>query len=141
MPQRESRLVLLVARACIALVCVHVAFSCWSLYRRIRQVLRVDVRVSSTALGPGATVSYDVVTSGEVSNRILLELVQGARAETLFVERGRVNAVNTYDPRVFRSVARCPSRRSCSPDSRPGRRPSVSPASAVRSSCARPHPG
>jgi hypothetical protein len=52
-----------------------------------------------------------VITSGETRNRILLELVQGTNRETLFEQRAQVNAVNTYDPRVFeyaRTVAITP---------------------------------
>lgn len=82
-------------------VCIHVTLSAWSTYRRIWQVLRIDLHVSSPVLAPGETVTYDVVTSGETYNRILLELVQGTRAATLFERLSEVNAVNTYDPRVF----------------------------------------
>lgn len=76
-------------------------FFCWSMYRRIWQVLRIDLRASSTVLVPGATVRYDVITTGETQNRILLQLVQGTHAETLLEQRARVNSVSAYDPRVF----------------------------------------
>jgi hypothetical protein len=48
------------------------------------------------------TVSYDVITSGETRNRIVLELEQGTHAETLLEQRARLNAVSAYDPRLFR---------------------------------------
>jgi hypothetical protein len=47
-------------------------------------------------------VSYDVVTSGETKNRIMLELVQRSHSATLFEQRAAVNVVSAYDPRVFR---------------------------------------
>lgn len=93
-----------IKRVCIAAVCVHVLFSSWSLYRRIWQVLRIELHASSLILTPGETVSCDVVTSGETHNRILLELVQGTHTETVLEDRAPVNRVNTYDPRVFEYV-------------------------------------
>ena len=102
MPQSESRVVLWVTRVLIALACMHVVLSCWSTYRRIWQVQRIELRVSSPMLAPGVTVSYDVITSGETRNRILLELEQGTQSETLMEQRARQNAVSAYDPRLFR---------------------------------------
>ena len=99
---RESRVVREVRRASIVVACLLLVSFSWSIYRRIRQVLRVDVRVSSPVLGPGSTVGYDVVTSGEVQNRIRLELVQGARREVLLEQRARHNRISGLDPRVFR---------------------------------------
>jgi hypothetical protein len=101
-PGRESTAVLWVKRLCIAAVAIHMVFSAWSLYRRIRQVIRIDLESSSSVLVAGATVSYDVIASGEVHNRIRLELVQGDHAETLREERTRVNSISAYDPRIFR---------------------------------------
>ena len=102
MPRRESRVVLWVWRAVIAIACIHAVFFCWSIYRRIWQVLRIEVRATSTVLVPGSAVGYDVITSGEVRNLIRLELVQGAQREILLEQRARVNSVSAYDPRVFR---------------------------------------
>ena len=86
----------------IALACVYMLFASWSLYRRIRQILRIEVRATSLVLTPGSTVGYDVVASGETQNRIRLELVQGERSELLLEQRARVNAISALDPRVFR---------------------------------------
>src|SRR5436190_740663 len=98
----ESRVVFWVRRVLITAACIHMMFFCWSIFRRLRQVLRIAVTTSSSVLRPGSTVSYDVITSGEVQNRILLELIQGSHAETLLEQRGAVNGVSAYDPRVFR---------------------------------------
>jgi hypothetical protein len=94
--------VIWVKRVCIAALAIHLVFAAWSLYRRIWQVLQIEVESSSTVLRPGATVSYHVITSGEVHNRIRLELVQGAHVETVREERARVSAISAYDPRIFR---------------------------------------
>ena len=100
--RRESRVVRHVRRAVLAVACIYAVLAAWGLYRRIRQVLRIDVHASSRVLVPGSTVGYDVVTSGEAQNRIRLELVQGERREVLLEQRARVSASNTIDPRVFR---------------------------------------
>jgi predicted dithiol-disulfide oxidoreductase (DUF899 family) len=52
-------------------------------------------------LTPGASVGYDIVTSGAVQNRLVLELVQGTRTEVLFEQRGEHNRVSDLDPRIF----------------------------------------
>ena len=102
MARRESRVVLQVRRVVIAVACVYAVSFSWSIYRRIRQILRIEALASSLVLRPGSTVGYDVVTSGEVQNRIRLELVQGTRREILLEQRARVNRVSGLDPRVFR---------------------------------------
>ena len=102
MPRGESRVVFWVRRALIAIACIHVVFFCWSMYRRIWQVQRIEARATSTVLVPGSVIGYDVITSGEVPNLIRLELVQGAQREILLEQRARVNSVSAYDPRVFR---------------------------------------
>ena len=86
----------------IGLICFHACLWPWELYRRIWQVLRADLLVSSDVLTPGATIAIDVVTSGEVQNRIVLELVQEMRRETLLEFRGELNRMNVYDVRTYR---------------------------------------
>jgi hypothetical protein len=102
MPAPEPRATFWVRRACLVLFGIHLLFSIWDLYRRIWQILRVDVAVSATALRPGASVFTDVIATGETHNRMLLELRQGDRARVLYEERARVSTVAMYDPRVFR---------------------------------------
>ena len=102
MARRESRVVRLVRRGAIVIACIYAVSFSWSIYRRINQILRIDAHATSLVLAPGSTVGYDVVTSGEVQNRIVLELVQGARTEILREERASVNRISGLDPRVFR---------------------------------------
>ena len=105
MARRESRIVRGVGRAVIVLACIYAVSFSWSIYRRINQILRIEAHASSPVLAPGARVGYDVVTSGEVQNRIRLELVQGARSEMLHEQRASVNGISGLDPRVFRYTA------------------------------------
>lgn len=102
MARRESRVVTQVRRAMIAVACIYAVSFSWSIYRRINQILRIEVRVTSLALVPGSRVGYDVVASGEAQNRIRLELVQGGRSEVLHEQRASVNGISGLDPRVFR---------------------------------------
>lgn len=102
MARRESRVVRQVRRAMIAVACIYAVSFWWSIYRRIWQVLRIEARATSLVLVPGSTVGYDVVASGEVRNRIRLELVQGAQSEVLLEQRASVNRVSGLDPRVIR---------------------------------------
>jgi hypothetical protein len=74
---------------------------CWSIYRRIWQVQRIDVIAPSPDLAPSSKVGYDVITSGEVRNLIRLELVQGDQRETLLEQRSDRNRISAYDPRWF----------------------------------------
>jgi hypothetical protein len=103
-PLRESRVTRWVRRALIAIVGIYACLFCWNIYRRVWQVLRIEPRATSTVLRPGATVGYDVVTSGEVPNLIRLELVQGARSEILLEQRSRLHSISAFDPRVYRST-------------------------------------
>jgi hypothetical protein len=108
LPTRESRAVVWVWRVLLVVACVHSVLFCWSIYRRIWQVLRIEVRAPSTVIGPGSLVGYDVVTTGEVRNVIRLELIQGAHTEILEERRGRLSVISAYDPRVFRETALIP---------------------------------
>ena len=102
LPQNEPRVFRWLRRFAITTLCIHLALSCWSLYRRIWQVQRIELLASASVLAPSAMVGYDVVTSGEVQNLIRLELVQGAQREILLEHRAGRNRISAYDPRLFR---------------------------------------
>ena len=101
----DSRFQRWARRCAVGLICFHVCLLPWELYRRIWQVLRADLVVSSDVLTPGASISIDVVTSGEVRNRIVLELLQETRQETLLEFRGELNRMNVYDVRIYRYLS------------------------------------
>jgi hypothetical protein len=102
MARRESPAVRYVRRLSIAVACVYGVLFWWNMVARIRQVMRIEARVSSMQLTPGSSVGYDVITSGEVPNRLVLELVQGERREILFEQRAGFHRISAIDPRVFR---------------------------------------
>src|SRR5262245_30198850 len=87
LPRDESRVSRWLLRFTIVTLCLHSALFCWSIYRRIWQVQRIEVIAPSPVLRSAAVVGYDVITSGEVRNLIRLELVQGARQETVLEQR------------------------------------------------------
>jgi hypothetical protein len=100
--RRESPAVRYVRRFSIAVACVFGVLFWWNIFARIRQVIYIEASVPSTVLGPGSTVGYDIVTSGEVPNRLVLELIQGDQREMLIEQRGRFHRIRAIDPRVFR---------------------------------------
>jgi hypothetical protein len=108
MARRESRVVRFVRRAAIAAGCLYALSFTWSIYRRLRQILHIEARASSPVLTPGSAVGYDVIASGEVPNRIRLELVQGTRREVLLEQRASMNRIRSIDPRVFRYTPTVP---------------------------------
>jgi hypothetical protein len=102
MARRESPALRYVRRLSIAVACVYGVLFWWNMVARIHQVMRIEARVSSPVLTPGCIVGYDIITSGEVPNRLVLELVQGERREILFEQHARSHRIRTIDPRVFR---------------------------------------
>lgn len=91
-----------VRRGVIVASTITVMLCSWSAYRRIWQVLRLDLTVSSPVLAPGATISADVITTGEVPNPMRLELIQGSHRETLWEGHGKLPTVRSFDPRLYR---------------------------------------
>lgn len=99
---REPRAVRYVRRAAIVVACLYAVSFSWSIVRRVRQILHIEAQASSLVLVPGSTVGYDVVASGEVQNRIRLELVQGEHREVLLEQRAGITGYDGIDPRVLR---------------------------------------
>lgn len=88
----------------LPLLAVHVALATWSGYRAIVQVFELELHSTSAVLTRGSTVGADVVSSGRVPVTLRLELVQGARVETLAVTRVRDSENPSYDPRSRRGA-------------------------------------
>jgi hypothetical protein len=65
----------------LPLLAVHVVLATFSGYRAIWQIWRLELHVSDTVLRPGATLGFDLVSSGRVESDAQLELIQGAVAE------------------------------------------------------------
>ena len=92
-------------RVILPLLGVHFTLALWSGYRAIVQVFSLNVQLSSPTVRPGATVGYDVVSSGRAPVTVTLELVQGPRAETLAVRRVATSIDPAYDPRTKKGSA------------------------------------
>lgn len=90
-----------VRRGVIALVSLHAVLALWSGYRAIWQVWRLEVRISTPVVHAGSVVSVVALTSRRVPNPIVVELRQGARAETLIARRARQNDLAVYNPRFY----------------------------------------
>ena len=91
---------LVVARRLILLVAVpFFLVDGFSIYRRLSQLRRLDVQVGSVDLRAGSAVTLDASSWATTMVTVRLELVQGARSETLLLHRLPPNAEATLDPR------------------------------------------
>jgi hypothetical protein len=101
----QPRSMKLLWRILLPLLIVHVVLATWSGYRAIVQVFDLDLHVTNTALRQGATLGYDVVTSGRATVTVRLELIQSAHAETLVVRDVPGSFNPSYDPRSRKGSA------------------------------------
>jgi hypothetical protein len=83
----------------LPLLGVHIVLATISGYRAIWQIYRLTIRTSNPVLQPGASVGFDLVSSGRVESDAQLELIQGTVAETLAVKFLPRNTNASYDPR------------------------------------------
>ena len=89
----------------LPLVSVHLILATFSGYRAIWQIRRLDLRMNSTALGPGSVVGLEVESWGRAEADAQLELIQGAVAETLATTFLPRNHLAVYDSRPQRGAA------------------------------------
>lgn len=82
---------------------VWVVIALISGYRAIWQVQSLELDVPDETLRPGSTLTVKTLSSGRVNVTVVLELVQGARAETLATQRMPSNHP-TFIPRWRRGV-------------------------------------
>jgi hypothetical protein len=71
----------------------------FAIYRRLTQLRRLDVLVTSTELRAGSAVIVEASSWATTVMTVRLELVQGARSDTLLVHRLLPNEEATLDPR------------------------------------------
>ena len=101
---RDPPVVRVVKRAVLGVLAVHALLALFSGYRAVWQIWRVDVRAPGPVLCAGDVVRASVVSSGRARAELRLDLVQGARVETLGVRVLRGNRVAVYDPRWGRGA-------------------------------------
>lgn len=92
----------IVKRVTFVALAIHVALASYSGYRAIVQVRGLEVRASDPVLRSGSRVEAEVVSSGRTEVGVQLEVIQGARAETLGVQWVQRSREAAYDPRTRR---------------------------------------
>lgn len=102
--QERPRWSAVLARVTLAFVCLWAASALWSGYRAIVQIFRLELSPAGGVLRGGSTLRADVVTSGRARASVRLELVQGARTETLGTLAIRGNRDGALDPRPRRAT-------------------------------------
>ncbi|HKR60861.1 MAG TPA: hypothetical protein VJS64_14160 [Pyrinomonadaceae bacterium] len=95
----ESRWLVLLKRALLAVVAVHLIIGMISSYRAYFQVHSLDVHTSNV-LQVGSVIQSDVVTYGRTAVDVRLELVQDEHAVTLQEQHLAGNEFGFYDPRT-----------------------------------------
>jgi len=71
----------------------------FAIYRRVTMLRRLNVHVDDAQLRAGSAVILDASSWATTMMTVRLELVQGARSETLLLHRLPPNAEATLDPR------------------------------------------
>jgi hypothetical protein len=94
--------VAVVRKLVIVLIAVHVPLACWSGYRAIVQVQRLELSAPDRVMRGGSGVSVGIVSSGRATVDVTLEMIQGGRAETLGTRRVQTGGSPAYDPRFRR---------------------------------------
>ena len=101
LPMRMARWFVLIVAVPFALLLS------FAMYRRWIQVRSLSVSASGTALRSGSSVVVEASSWATTTMTVHLELVQGARAETLLVHRLLPNAPDpTMDPRPRHATVR-----------------------------------
>ena len=90
-----------VKKLILVILAALLIFGAISAYRAWVQVKSLDLIFPGAPLTAGSTVRVNVVTSGRVPVNVQLELIQGARAETLAVQRVFTHREPFWD---FRSI-------------------------------------
>ena len=96
---RESRPIVLLKRAMLAVVALCFVTASASGYRAYYQVRSLELKLDETTLHEGSLIRIDVSGSGRTSIDVRVELIQGARSETLSVQSMRGNEWASFDPR------------------------------------------
>ena len=92
----------LVRKVLIVFVAVHIPLALWSGYRAIVQVQRLELSSTDHVMRGGSAIRVGVVSSGRTSVDMTLEMIQGARAETLGTRHVNGSRNPAYDPRFRR---------------------------------------
>lgn len=103
---RDARPAALMKWAALVLVALCVVAALASGYRAYYQVYGLEIQLSEPALRAGSVIQVAVTGSGRTTIDVRVELVQGARSETLAVRGVRGNDWPSFDPRPRRASQR-----------------------------------
>jgi hypothetical protein len=99
LPSREARPIVLLKRAGLLLLALCVVTALASGYRAYYQVRSLGLRLDEPTLHDGSSIRVEVSGSGRTHIDVRVELIQGARSETLAVYRVPGNEWASFDPR------------------------------------------
>ena len=95
----ESRPITLLKRAVLVVLALCFVTALASGYRAFYQVRSLELRPDGPILREGSVIEFDVSGSGRTTIDVRVELIQGARSETLAVHQMRGNEWAAIDPR------------------------------------------
>ena len=101
--EEESRSSRILRRAVLLFIAVHIPLAIVSGYRAIVQVKSLELTATERTLRDGTTVRADVVSSARVHVTLRIEMIQGARVDTLDTTLVPKNRDAAYDPRSRRA--------------------------------------
>jgi hypothetical protein len=104
LPDRDARPVALLKKAALVLLAVALGTAVASGYRAYFQVYGLELQVDEPILRGGSVVRTGVSASGRTTVSVRVELIQGARSETLAVHVVRGNDWASFDPRPQRAA-------------------------------------
>lgn len=83
------------------IISVHVLAGLWSADRAWTQVRSLTVKVAGPEIGAGSAPRIEVVTSGRVTIRVFVTLVQGTHTDTLALQTIGGHRDGFWDPRFI----------------------------------------
>ena len=101
----EPRVYRYLRRFTMVVLAIWIPLALFSGYRALVQVYSLDLRVSPSRLEAGSTITAAVATSGRVHVRVVLELIQDGRSDTLDAFIVRSSRPASIDPRARRALA------------------------------------
>lgn len=102
-PFEDSHSVVVVKRAFLVVLAVCCLVAAMSGQRAYFQIRDFDIHSSERVLRAGSRVQTSIVTSGRAFADVRLEMIQGARSETLAVQQVAKNDYALIDPRRQRA--------------------------------------
>jgi hypothetical protein len=97
---KDARSIALLKKAILVLLAIFLCIGIISSHRAYYQVRSLELDAPEKVLHGGSTVKALVISSGRTYVDLQVEMIQGARAETLAVQRVPSNEYGFFDPRT-----------------------------------------